>query len=649
MLHQVCYFIFIIFNLLNLTTSQFKGHSTAKIPLSKEMIINETTFGNAYNLIDEQESSGDPRAGKGGSPKNSWQAGYNPLYLPAHATIDLGADYFISEIYFYDGEGTGLVEFHIGVPFNWQKIFSDKMDQYQKWKKHQINQQTRYIRITQTSNIGPVEIILYGEKINGHKEKQANSALPTNHYPVMDEFIGINAFIDDPIEKLKAVGFIREYHNWQWVEGNNENYKGYPQNANKWAPSYIPEWNFDQFYHTAFANGLTIAPALQRNVPWLSQHPEFKPVLKGKDPKDPFAYAAHADHMFQFAARYGTKNIPDHLLKLAENQPKHSGLNLIRYYENWNEPDKWWEGRDAYFTPYEFAAMCSADYDGHLQQLGKTYGIKNADPHAKLVMGGLASLNLEYLKSIKLWSDFHRKGSLPFDVINLHHYSCDKDQYHNQTQSFSPEEDKLKEKVKKIVDYRNKEMAGKEIWITEFGYDTHPGSPQGVPMIKGFSAEEVQAQWLIRSFLILSSTGIDKAALYMLRDVNDSPSKYTTSGITYSKHKKWAPKTSWFYVYSLKNILKGMRFYQEESHKQAKIYIYQNADGSKKTYAIWLPTSKGETITDFTLQVPDSLKRKKITLFELTDNSINGKSTPLDDKHLHRLTLSETPIFIGFE
>src|SRR5690606_30684832 len=54
----------------------------------------------------------------------------------------------------------------------------------------------------------------------------------------IDEFIGANAFVDDPIENLTAVGFIREYHNWAWDEGDGDrDYPGFPNNQIRFAPS----------------------------------------------------------------------------------------------------------------------------------------------------------------------------------------------------------------------------------------------------------------------------------------------------------------------------------------------------------------------------------------------------------------------------
>jgi len=76
-------------------------------------------------------------------------------------------------------------------------------------------------------------------------------------------------------------------------------------------------------------------------------------------------------------------------------------------------------------------------------------GMKNADPLIKMVMAGLASLNLEYVRCMKLWSDFNRNG-FPADVLNFHHYS------ENGSRGISPEEDGLKEKLKQLVAYRDK-------------------------------------------------------------------------------------------------------------------------------------------------------------------------------------------------
>lgn len=40
------------------------------------------------------------------------------------------------------------------------------------------------------------------------------------------------------------------------------------------------------------------------------------------------------------------------------------------------------------------------------------------------------------------------------------------------------------------------------------------------PQIGSYSPDEVQAQWLVRSYFEVAAAGADRAAMYMLRDVD---------------------------------------------------------------------------------------------------------------------------------
>lgn len=71
--------------------------------------------------------------------------------------------------------------------------------------------------------------------------------------PTMDQMIGTNGFIDDPIDKLTAVsGTLREYNLWAWDAGDGSaTYIPYPNNRMRWEPSDAAGgngWFFDQFY-----------------------------------------------------------------------------------------------------------------------------------------------------------------------------------------------------------------------------------------------------------------------------------------------------------------------------------------------------------------------------------------------------------------
>lgn len=471
----------------------------------------------------------------------------------------------------------------------------------------------------------------------------------------MDQLIGLNAFIDDPIGRMEAVGFVREYHSWVWDEGNHQkDYEGFPNNRLAWNPGAV-EWNFDLFYHNLHQLDIMVSPVLQGNVPWLLPPNYYelmsKPIAENEDATDPKSYIEHADYLFQFAARYGSNRLANNLLKLRKDQERLTGLGYIHYLENWNEYDAWWKDRKVRFEPAEYAAMASADYDAHQGKLGKTIGVKNADANMKMVMSGTTTAELKHFEALKEWADENRGGELPFDVFNVHHYSNDKGgQFHKNSIGVSPEADKLKERMERLVAYRNRFFPDKEVWITEFGYDTHPNSPQRAPKIANFSQEEVQAQWLVRSYLAIAAAGIDRAAMYMLRDVNEKNAlQFQTCGLVSSKDTGYKAKTSWYYVYTLKNALKGMVFDGEIESGDGRVMIYRfrhQGDASKTGYVLWSPTANGTEIADFSLQL--SKKEQQAVLIELKEGDRDGieKVLKVNREKQVKVNVSERPIFV---
>lgn len=617
--------IFLYFISKNSLAQSITPPDSKKIILSREMIINEVALGDATMLIDEQQIAGNPLSNQGGHPKSYWFPGWlKDDFGDVSAVIDLKALYKIDAICLYGTRGKGTITIQGGLPFKWKKIITDSTINYMGWNKHRVSIQSRYLRVVCNSRNLTSEIILYGHPLSVKVINQEKSIYPAMPTTTVDEMIGINAFIDDPLDKIKVANFVREYHDFEWDEG--EKSVSYPHRRYKWNPSYAGNgWNFDAFYSNLKKEGIVVSPCIQGTLSWVYGKTQNKPVATGMDAENPHSYADHADHFFQFAARYGSNKIPLGLLKLGENQQKLSGLNLIQFVENYNEQDKMWMGRLPRFHPYEYAAMTSADYDGHMGLMGKNVGIKNADPKMQMVMGGLAGINIDYLKAIKFWSDFNRKGILPFDVINVHHYSQDS----KLEEGNCPERDSLKERINKLINYRNTYMPGKQVWITEFGYDIHAGSTQRVPHISGLTPEEIQAQWIIRYYLILASCGINKAAMYMLRDVDArSHIQYSSSGLTSSQQTGNTPKISWFYLYSLKNILKGMRFVNESvsASKHVMIYKFSN-DKDKIIYALWCPTQENKEIKNFKFTI--KTKYKGLKLVELVPNSIQGITTPV--------------------
>ena len=629
-----------------------------RIRLSEERLINLSGQRPAVELVDEQDLTGDPRKGDAQQPKTVYSNGWinAGLYYPLAVVIDLGAVHDLTDICYFDVEDQGVLAFDYRDGGAWKLLFSGPLSQYRQWTSRPVAVATRYLRLTFESPSSLVaEVMLYGTA----RGELAPSPQPVPHpRPLMDSFIGVNGFIDDPVERIAACGHLREYHQWQWDEGNQDSsYPGYPNHQLAWSPSWVSGpgwgWDFDRFYEQLKAAGVEVSPCFQGCAPYLvgfdGSRSDEKPVIAGGDPTQPQSYIAHASYLFQFAARYGGTRVDETLLKLKADQPARSGLGLVRYMENWNEPDKWWKGRGPYFSPFELAAMCSADYDGHRRTVGRTVGMKNADPGMKLVMGGLAKPEIEYLKAMKLWADFHREGNFPADVINLHHYSNDAGGQGGQsTTGISPEADGLRERFQRIVEWRDRFLPDKEVWVSEFGYDTNPKSPQHAPAIGAADAQEVQGQWIVRSFLALAAAGVDRAQLYMLRDVNaDSATQYDSSGLT-SQKGRHEPKRAWYYVATLRHILHGTRFESDVPSGDVRVRVYRfRSDGAppRHVYAVWCPTSNQTQVNGFSLDVPST---SAVTLINLEPQSATGqvRPTPVENGKV-AVDVSERPVFVA--
>lgn len=479
----------------------------------------------------------------------------------------------------------------------------------------------------------------------------------------VSDFVGVNAFIDDDVTKLAAVGNVREYHQWVWNDGNGAmGYAGYPKNELQFS-LWNGFWDFDDFYTKLTMNGVMVFPCIQGSVDYLNS--AMPPVASGADVTSPMSYAAHASFLYQYAARYGTVRVATSNLKLAAGQQVSAGLGLLPYYENGNEPDATWVKPDGsfVFTPEATAAMTSADYDGHKGALGAGAGIKAADPKAKLVLAGLAGAGKSdwvtnvttYLDGMRAWADKERGGSFPADVINVHEYCFGPDPFGtaNPRPGISPEDCRLGELLGKVAQYRDAKLPGKELWLTEFGYDTHPRSRLRAPAIGSATAEVVQGQWLVRSILALLASGIDRAFVYISRDnctgtdsaCPDNDVQFATSGVLTQKGDE-TPKAAWYFLSTFRTRLGAMR-YLDTTRGNGGVLVARFYDATQKkgAYVVWMPTSDGSIVKGFSLSVPAGTKSASVVMLE--DGQANGRAATANAvSGAVTLDVTETPTLV---
>jgi hypothetical protein len=583
--------------------------------------------------------------------------------------IDLQGNYQLHELKFWRRNGDTIkISVSVGDPNNWQVVGEVKLASWINslpyWNSLIIppNNTTRFVKLhfeNQQANLS--EVFISGVRMgDNHFVQDAKHNIQAKSY---DQLFGLNGFPWTKGELLTSGTSVREYHDWEYNDTSgleysfktnkieNGNYFGFHTYKNPMDERYLAWKNL----------GIDINPCIQHSPKYIvgNNDPNSKPVLANDNPLYPSSYLSHAKFLYQFAARYGsTVFVPSKLtsIKTPSDNPKITGLNYVKYMENWNEPDKWWVGwgftthvTKVNFKPFELAAMASADYDGHCNTLGSDVGILNADPNMKMILGSLAVIDLSYIKAIKLWSEVNRSSkTFPADVISFHHYCNDANgQKGVSTTGISPEKDHLKERLKEVVRYRNAYLPGIEIWLTEFGYDTDPNSIIRSPALGTTSNYETQARWMLRSYLEIAASGIDRAHWYLTNDqVSDtphSPGKFNTCGLAKDVYNNETKKTAWYYMSFFKSKLAGYHFAQEVvSTLSLRVYKFSKA-GEPDYYAIWSPTNSNATIT-YKLSVDDSRRVKVYT--PSATNAVGTISTINSSSNFATIIASELPVLV---
>jgi endoglucanase len=498
----------------------------------------------------------------------------------------------------------------------------------------------------------PSEIEFYGTYT--HPDPTPPAQL--QHNPLAN-FFGVNAFewdfLDqtdhshtDPVRLAAIDNFtgIRHYMDWEKLELTEGVYS--------FAPTTSGEWNYDTIYHWCAAQGIEVLACLKTLPPWLvatypkdQQDNENTPMRYGRNPADPASYLEQARAGFQYAARYGcNKDVPASLIHLPPSNTLRTGLGYIHYIECDNERDKWWKGRKAYQTGREYAANLSAFYDGNKHTMGPGAGVKTADPSMKVVMAGTASVSTDFVRGIIDWSREFRglrpDGSidLPFDVINYHYYSNDADYVLNrkQTTGVAPELSGAERVARNFVTMSHTYAQDLPVWVTEAGYDLNRKSPQKAIPIGSKSAQQTQADWMLRTSLLYSRAGIARVFYYELMDDNPaSDANFSTCGLV-NADRSPRPVANYF-----REVDRRFGQYTYDTTLSTDPIVDRYTHGDSVMYVLAVPDEKGRTAS-YTLNVGNApvayihtpgSNTMNVTTLRATNGKVN-------------VTVTETPVFV---
>lgn len=266
-------------------------------------------------------------------------------------------------------------------------------------------------------------------------------------------------------------------------------------------------------------------------------------------------------------------------------------------------------------------------------------GLKAGDSRLRVVTCAMVTgKSHDYAKSVDCITGLE---SL-YDVLNVHSYA-QLENWPTWRRSF-PEDPRLKDylqDVKKLCDWRDRHAPGKEVWLTEFGYDSSTRKPDPKSEFKDWVGvtDEQQAQWIVRSWLIFSDMPIQRAYLYFFND-DDQPQMHGAAGLT----RKFEPKPSFYAAAHLKRVLGDYRFSRVvlERAGEARIYEFIPGDDSKAPiWVAWSPTGNGRTAT---LELPKSnFQIQRIEQMPLQPGEPPVMALPTENREV---TIGESPIYI---
>ena len=250
-----------------------------------------------------------------------------------------------------------------------------------------------------------------------------------------------------------------------------------------------------------------------------------------------------------------------------------SKLNLVASAEVGNEPGHYDD--ESYRTL--FKSMAS--------------GLREGDPRLKIGTCALTTGKSEkYSKSVECIRELEDL----YDFLNIHTYA-EVEGYPTWRRSY-PEDPKIDylRRVRQLIDWRDQHAPGKEIRVTEFGWDasTKPAPATGTFSKWIGSTETEQARYLVRSFLLFSKYDVARAYIFFFDD-KDEPQIHGSSGLT----RQGRPKPAFHAVAHLKKTLGDYRFRRvvEEKPSHDFVYEYVHDDDSKlRIWAIWSPTGTGK-------------------------------------------------------
>jgi len=649
-----------------------------QVPILK--IINPTLTGNKWALFDEQSTNVQVSGSSNQSIKpansnswwdspaifdvntclitqwNSYTGRYRIKALPPQGItyeVQFPKIYNITKICIYTqiNNGTDSLQFASGTPFNYSHFATVKNEATSgTWYDLNTNVTTEWLRITVGENWGYLnEIVFYGTVNQNITQPppvfKKTIAKPVDSIIATNIFFGMGRSGDGNYYDEGWSGGMRYYMAAAYLQYANGSLKHPSGTASD--VEYLNGVRLKNsgsnvhFCFGSLVDSSMVSASNNSGGDWADQ----KPI--------PSAYAnENTWQRFNYATQTVDTGIGTGILTMNEIADDPSSYDRAawslrkyaiggRQYLNLTaiEPDNEKDGpfkKAGYFYPYQIAAAMSAYYDGHGGQItynGDSVGVWGTG--VKLIFPALSYINSDYIESILHWWKYNRPVGFkpcPVDIFNVHSYPSTLEvQWTGQGHAVNPENTiyNLEKKLDTSLYYATLMDAG--LYNTELGFDAYldnrkTSSFTAIYPFGGKNEEQIQADWIIRSYLLHAARGISMYQ-YWLGDqgrYSNTSGTFNASGfLKWDSEANWLPvyekRPAWYHLQAFKNNLINYVFKQEVRQDSLRMQLYINSkDSTQRAWIIWMASSSG-SVNDVYLNLPSSYK-----MVTLSDNNPNG-------------------------
>ncbi|MCB1211958.1 MAG: hypothetical protein KDK97_21735 [Verrucomicrobiales bacterium] len=208
-------------------------------------------------------------------------------------------------------------------------------------------------------------------------------------------------------------------------------------------------------------------------------------------------------------------------------------------------------------------------------------GIRAANPKLKI-----ATCNVEAEKSDRYWkcAPMFKDRAEAYDVLQIHRYAI-AEGWPKWRRTY-PEDASVPylSSIQALLDWRAANAPQKEVWVTEFGWDTSTKKPDPKSDMAQWmsSTDDEQARYLVRSFFLFAGMGVEKAFVYFFDD-KDEPKFHAASGLT----RNYQPKPAYHAVAWMLSSLKDHRFSRVIQSSLDEGYVYEFTPEQPAGPVIW--------------------------------------------------------------